>query len=90
VTLYHDDDFRGGSERFYDDSSNLGRSRIGNDNASSIRVDPGCRAVLYRDSNFRGASAVITRDVSSLRRTVVGNDGASSLRVKCRRWRNWH
>ena len=83
VTLFHDDGFRGGSETFYEDRADLGRSSIGNDNASSIRVDPGCQAVLYRDSNYRGAYAVITSDVSSLRNTEVGNDGASSLQVQC-------
>lgn len=89
VTLYHDDDFRGGSETFYEDRTDLGRSRIGNDNASSIRVDRGCRAVLYRDSNFRGEYEVITRDVSSLSRTRVGNDAVSSLKVECRGGRGY-
>ena len=84
VTLYRDEDFRGRYETFYGDRADLGRSSVGNDSVSSVRVSPGCRAVLYRDDDFRGEATEITRDVTSLKGTAVGNDGASSLVVDCR------
>lgn len=83
VTLYADDDFRGTSEKFFDDDQSLRDSRIGNDSASSVRVDPGCRATLYQDNSYRGRSFVVTGEIRSLRSTPIGNDSVSSLRVEC-------
>lgn len=85
VTLFLDNDFEGRNETFYRDIRNLDDTPIGNDNASSVRVAPGCRATLYRDSDFRGKSTVLTGDASSLQFTSVGNDNVSSMEVDCRR-----
>ncbi len=84
VTLYKDTEFRGTSETFHDDVSYLGNTRIGNDQASSIRVSGGCRATLFYDANFRGRSVEISRDESQLAHTAIGNDEASSMEVDCR------
>lgn len=84
VTLYADDRFRGASETFYGDVSSFSRSSFGNDRASSLRVDPGCRAVLYSDADFRGRVTVVEFDMGSLQSTEVGNDSVSSMQVDCR------
>ncbi len=83
VTLYADDDFRGTPEKFYDHDPRLDDNRIRNDSASSIRVDPGCRATLYEHASFQGRAFVATGEIRSLRNTPVGNDSVSSLRVEC-------
>lgn len=83
VTLYDDEDFRGESEFFAVDDSNLENNRIGSDRASSVRVDRGCRATLYRNHRYKGDSVVLDRDESSLTDTRVGNDSVTSLLVRC-------
>ncbi len=87
VTLFEDKDFRGDSESIYGDVPDLKRSRIGNDRATSIRVDRGCRAVLYSDTEFRGRVTVLEYDLGYLGETEIGNDRLSSLQVDCRRRR---
>jgi hypothetical protein len=88
VTLYEHEDFAGTSETFDGDVRDLRGTRIGQDRASSVRVDPGCQAVLYGDVDFRGDSISVTSDLPELGRTRVGNDSVSSLTVDCRRrWR---
>lgn len=84
VTLYEHEDFGGRAETFYADNSRLDGTRIGNDRASSVRVDPGCEAILYDDANFGGRSSIVTGDMPVLRSTALGGDAASSIRVSCR------
>ena len=85
VTLYDEEGFRGRQQLVFGDLAYLGRrDAVGNDQARSIRVDRGCRAVLYAEPDFRGRSVTIDRDESSLRHTRVGLDNVSSLRVECR------
>jgi hypothetical protein len=85
VTLFSDEGFRGSQERIVADDRDLSDNReVGNDRASSVRVDPGCEAWLYEDADFRGASVYLTGDVPALDRTVLGNDRASSVQVRCR------
>jgi hypothetical protein len=83
VTLYRDINFSGGSETFTADMSDLRSSRIGNDQASSVRVGPRCRARLYQDINFGGAYTEVSNDVADLRGSTVGNDSVTSIRVRC-------
>ena len=83
VTLYADDDFRGRVEKHFDSDPSLEGNLVGNDSASSVKVDAGCRATLYEHASFQGRSFVVTGDVRSLRNTPVGNDAVSSLRVEC-------
>ncbi len=61
VTLYAAGDFRGVSETFYDDVPNMKRSRVGNDQASSVRVAPGCTVILYAGGDFQGRSTSLNR-----------------------------
>ena len=85
LTLYSDSSFRGENETFaLDDIDLADNQRIGNDSASSARVDQGCEAWLYADRHFQGASVYLTGDVPGLDRTALGNDRASSVRVRCR------
>jgi hypothetical protein len=85
VTLYHDINFRGTSETFTGDNPDLRSTRIGNDQASSVRVSPGCRARLYQDINYGGAYTELNGDENDLRSSSVGNDSVTSIRVRCDR-----
>src|SRR5262249_20339371 len=83
VTLYEAKDFRGRSQTFFSDAPDLRGSIIGDDTASSVRVAPGCQAILYADPGFHGRSMAVTSDVSSLSGSSVGNDKVAALRVRC-------
>ena len=83
VTLFHDYNFRGGSETVYGDIPDMSRSQIGNDALSSIEVPRGCEVTLYSDNNYRGRAITLHNDESELGRTPVGNDSVSSMRVNC-------
>jgi hypothetical protein len=85
VTLYRDVNFGGISETFTADDPDLRNSRIGSDQATSVRVSPGCRARLYRDINFGGTFTEVDGDDSDLRSSTVGNDAVTSIRVRCDR-----
>ncbi|HEX9637779.1 MAG TPA: beta/gamma crystallin-related protein [Acidobacteriota bacterium] len=83
VTLFRDSHFRGRHETFVYDDASLEDNHIDHDSASSVRVDPGCRARLYVDTGFRGRYVDVSRDIPDLRQTPVGTDEVSSLRVRC-------
>ena len=84
VTLYEDTNFRGTAFSFDSDVGDL-RSAFGaNDQASSVRVAPGCTVRLYPDPQFQGSYTETSRDISDLRNSQVGNDSASSIQVRCR------
>jgi len=83
VTLFEDVHFRGRYETFHGDVSNLRRTYLGNDCASSIEVPRGCQVTLFRDASFRGASVTLDHGVTDLRYSRVGNDEVSSLSVSC-------
>ena len=83
VTLYRDLNFSGRSQIFTGDISNLQGSYVGNDTATSVRIEPGCRARLYADADYRGIYLEVDRDISDLRSSSVGNDTVSSMRVHC-------
>jgi hypothetical protein len=83
VTVFADTDFLGTSESFDGDVPDLGRTRVGNDQLSSVRVPEGCEVTLYSDTDYSGRELRLTRDEASLGRTSVGNDSVSSLRVTC-------
>ena len=55
---------------------------------TSIRVDPGCEAIVYEDIEYRGRSAVIRADAAAIDDFGIGNDTASSIRVVCGQNRN--
>ena len=84
VTVFHDVHYRGRSETFYGDISNLEGSRVGNDTVSSVAVSPGCKVTLYKHAHFRGPSITLRDDLHDLRGSYVGNDEVSSLTVRCR------
>lgn len=83
VTFFHDDDFGGRSQQFFDSDDRLFDNPIGNDTISSLRVSPGCRVFLYQDELFRGRETVVSSDVRTLRGSSVGNDSVSSFRLDC-------
>lgn len=58
------------------------------DRVSSIRVAPGCEALLFRDANYRGRGTRIDRDVADLDNLPdIGSNRLSSIRVRCNNWR---
>jgi hypothetical protein len=85
VTLFRDPDFGGTSQTFSSDQPDLRDSRIGDDQATSVRVSRGCRARLYQDLNFRGPYTEVSADVPNLRGSRVGDDSVTSLQVRCDR-----
>ena len=86
VTVFANARFRGRRESFSYDDPDLRDNRIRQDTISSIRVAPGCRAVLFADVGFRGAVTVVSGDDPNLRYSEVGNDRVSSIQVDCRRY----
>lgn len=83
VTLYSTANFGGSAESLVASDSNLRDNLIGNDNVSSIRIGPGCSAVLYTEIDYEGLSTTIMEDLVNLRDTRVGNASVSSVRVRC-------
>jgi hypothetical protein len=84
VTLYQHANFGGNAYSFDSDTSDLRTAFGANDEASSVRVAPGCSVRLFQDPGFRGDYLETSRDISDLRTTRVGNDSISSLQVRCR------
>jgi hypothetical protein len=87
VTVFADADFRGRHESFSYDDPDLRDNYIRQDTISSVRVAPGCRAVLFDDVGFRGAATVVRAGDNNLGYSAVGNDRVSSIQVDCRRYR---
>jgi len=83
VTLFRDLNFTDISETFASDNPDLRGSRIGDDQATSVKISVGCRARLYQDTNFRGRYTEVSADIPDLRRTEVGDDAISSLQIRC-------
>ena len=89
VTLYRDLDFRGTSQTFTSDLSDLRGSRVGDDQATSVAVRGGCRARLHQDLDFRGTYIEISADVRDLRQTRIGDDSITSIEVRCSGKSDW-
>jgi hypothetical protein len=83
ITLYRDLNYHGTSETFSSDNPDLRETRIGDDQATSVKVSRGCRARLYRDTNYRGSFTEVSSDVADLRRSQVGDDSITSIQVRC-------
>jgi hypothetical protein len=85
VTLFRDPDFRGPGQTFSTDNPDLRGSRIGDDQATSVRISRGCQARLFQDLNYRGVYTEVTADVPHLQGSRVGDDSVTSLQVRCDR-----
>ena len=83
VTLYRDLDLGGFSQTFTEDVPDMRRTRIGDDQATSVGISRGCTARLYRDLNYRGGYTEVNGDIRDLRRSEVGDDSVTSLQVRC-------
>ena len=86
VVLYEDVGFEGRRQSIQRDDRRLDREW--QDCVSSVRVAPGCVAVLYEHEGYRGRSVTLRFDAPDLRETRLGSDTVSSVRVECRR-RGW-
>jgi hypothetical protein len=89
ATLCRDDNYGGGCETFTGDDSNLGDNSIGDNQASSVKVEsracsPGADQVaLHADTSYGGSC--VTLDIAEYPNPgyfgPVGNDNAESVRV---------
>ncbi len=84
VTVFAAGGFGGVRELFTWDDPDLRDNRIRQDTISSVKVSPGCRAVLFEHAGFRGRATVVESAVDNMRYTTVGNDRVSSIQVDCR------
>ena len=84
VIVYRDANYTGRGSVFTSNVARLSDTPIGNDQASSVRVAPGCRATLYEHSDYRGRLVQVVGDLADLGRTPLGNDQAGSVRLECR------
>lgn len=83
VTLYSGVNFSGRSETFHRDDSRFYNNQVGDNQARSIRVAPGCRATLFDVPDYGGRSLVVDYDIADLGRTNLGNNVVSSIQVRC-------
>ena len=83
MTLYRDPNFSGTSQSFEGDVPDLRGSRVGNDEATSVRVSHRCRARLFEHPNYQGRYTEVSWDLPDLRGSTVGDDSISSIRVRC-------
>jgi len=90
IILYEHEYYRGRSQNFNTGEVRaLHGSAIGQDRASSLRIEPGCKAILYEHQDFRGRSIEVTGNVPDLGDTGVGNDSVSSLSMDCSERDRW-
>lgn len=84
AAVYRGTDFSGESDFFAEGGyPEMDGTNLGNDRARSVRVTPGCVAILYEDEDFRGRYFEVRGQQNDLRYTAVGSDRLSSLRVEC-------
>jgi hypothetical protein len=92
VVLFSGESYSGESERLSADDPDLENNPIGADATSSIRIDPGCSAVLFTRPHYRGRSLTVSSDTPSLRlgwkqrlRQIhrAGDDSIASIKVSC-------
>lgn len=81
VILFSDAGFEGLAQRFGGHVPNLQKSKVGNDQVSSIRIPPGWVVTVYEHSDFKGRAETYKSDVENLKGSHVGNDTISSLKV---------
>jgi hypothetical protein len=86
VTLFSDAYYQGTCQAFTDSDPDLRGSTIGNDTASSMRIDSRSYCgvpwlTLFQDANLGGSSFTATASVPTLNGHVVGYHQASSLVV---------
>ena len=79
VTLFRGRRLSGDYETFVRDVPDLGETRIGSGNASSIHVSPGCVAVLYNRPWYRGRSTEF-READNAPARARGGDAAAAAR----------
>lgn len=80
ATLYEHDNYHGKSQSLAEGFTSS-TYIIGNDELSSIRINPGYSVTLYEHSGGKGRSVTLTEDVPSLRSHFF-NDKCSSLKVE--------
>lgn len=83
VVLYDQPGFQGYSETFVQSDPQLADNPIRDNAAGSIRVAPGCEAVLFDASGYNGRRVRITQDVDDLSYTELGNRAVSSIQISC-------
>jgi hypothetical protein len=85
VTFYTEVNLAGEAHAFDTFERDLAGTALGSDRARSVRVAPGCWAVVFADSDFGGVSYRVVGAVRDLHQTRVGRDSVSSFKVECGR-----
>jgi hypothetical protein len=83
VTFYTEVNLDGEAHAFDTFERDLAGTPLGTDRARSVRVAPGCWAVVFADPDFRGVSYRVVGAVRDLHQTRVGRDSVSSFKVEC-------
>lgn len=83
VTFYTEVNLAGEAHAFDTFERDLAGTPLGTDRARSVRVAPGCWAVVFADPDFRGVSYRVVGAVRDLHQTRVGRDSVSSFKVEC-------
>jgi len=85
VVLYQHDNFGGRQSSTFDvgdyNKGAMKRRNANNDDATSVKVGPGCTATLYDDDNFKDRKVVLEAGSHELK-YLNFNDKTSSLRVR--------
>ena len=81
VILYADKDFEGACVHLTGNEDDLGRTAVGDDNVSSVRVNGDYKLTLFEDKNRQGPSDEINHDDANLDDNSLGGK-YSSARVE--------
>ena len=82
VTLYNVGAFKGASQTYNGNESDLSRSGLGKDAVVSLRVPRGLLVTLYEHENFRGRWESFSEDDPNLMNNWIGARRASSMRIQ--------
>ncbi len=82
AVLYAKKNYRGRSQRFTTDQVHLGGTRIGDNAATSLRVEGGAVVLLCTKPAYGGRTLEFREDCPHLGKTKLKNNRVSSLRVR--------
>ncbi len=84
VTVYKDSNFAGTAQSLSSGKHDYNKLNLGpGDNSiSSVRVKPGCKAILYQNSDFTGATKVLIGDWNSVYADEPWNNITSGIIIK--------
>ena len=81
VTVFENINYKGKSETYYGNVSDLRKMIIGNDKISSMKVLGDTAIQVFEHINYLGRNQIFTSDIADLRGTIIGNDTISSIKI---------